>query len=77
VVAEDGGARRGVLKTPHGDVETPLFMPVATKGTVKAVPPNLLEDACVTALISNALHLYLRPGVDVVERHGYCFSGPC
>jgi queuine tRNA-ribosyltransferase len=70
VVAEDGGARRGVLKTPHGDVETPLFMPVATKGTVKAVPPNLLEDACVTALISNALHLYLRPGVDVVEGHG-------
>ncbi len=45
-------------------------MPVATKGTVKAVPPNLLEDACVTALISNALHLYLRPGVDVVEMHG-------
>ena len=65
-----GGARRGRLHTAHGVVETPAFMPVATHGAVKGVPPWILEEIGVTMVLSNAYHLAQRPGVDVVQALG-------
>ena len=66
----DGAARAGWLDTPHGRVPTPLFAPVATQGTVKALLPDRLEAAGVPLLLGNAYHLHLRPGEDVVARLG-------
>ena len=73
----DGQARAGTLHTGHGDVPTPAFMPVATQGSVKAVDPSDLRGAGSTIVLSNAYHLYLRPGVDVVEGLGglHAFMG--
>ena len=70
ISTEDGNARLGTLKTRHGEVKTPFFMPVATKATVKTLTPEDLQICKVEALISNSLHLFLRPGVDVLELHG-------
>ncbi len=67
---EDGAARTGTLKTMHGEIKTPFFMPVATKGTVKTLTPEELYECGVEAIISNSLHLFLRPGVEVLELHG-------
>lgn len=64
------GARCGELFTLHGTVRTPVFMPVATRGAVKMLTGAELADAGVEMIISNAYHLYLRPGKDVVERAG-------
>ena len=66
----DGPARRGVLTTPHGVVETPAFMPVGTQGTVKGVTHRDLDAMGVEILLSNTYHLYLRPGDDVIARRG-------
>ena len=66
----DGLARAGVLHTPHGDVPTPAFLPVATQGSVKALDPSDLESMGATILLGNTYHLYLRPGVDVIEKMG-------
>jgi queuine tRNA-ribosyltransferase len=71
----DGGGRRGVLSLPHGDVQTPVFMPVGTAATVKAVPQDVLETngaAGVGAriILANTYHLYLRPGHELVRRMG-------
>ncbi|MBN2372344.1 tRNA guanosine(34) transglycosylase Tgt [bacterium] len=63
-------ARLGVLKTDHGTVDTPVFMPVGTLGTVKAVTPNDLDQIGIEILLGNAYHLYLRPGIQVIEAHG-------
>jgi queuine tRNA-ribosyltransferase len=63
-------ARTGRLQTPRGTVETPVFMPVGTLGTVKSVAPEELEDAGARMILGNAYHLYLRPGVEVIERFG-------
>jgi queuine tRNA-ribosyltransferase len=63
-------ARAGRLITPHGDVETPVFMPVGTVATVKAVPQDVLEELGVQILLGNTYHLYLRPGVDTVRKLG-------
>lgn len=64
-------ARTGVLNTPHGAVETPIFMPVGTQGTVKAVNNLFLEnDINAPIILGNTYHLYLRPGTDVLERAG-------
>ncbi len=68
--AVDGRARAGVLHTPHGDVPTPAFMPVATQGTVKALGPDDLSAVGATIVLANTYHLYLRPGIEVVERLG-------
>ena len=68
--ATDAAARAGVLHTAHGDVPTPAFMPVATQGAVKAVDPSDLDAMGAAILLGNAYHLYLRPGVDVVEGLG-------
>jgi queuine tRNA-ribosyltransferase len=64
------GARRGVLHTPHGDVPTPVFMPVGTAGAVKAMSNDALEDLDARIILGNTYHLYLRPGHERVERLG-------
>ncbi|MFC1483012.1 tRNA guanosine(34) transglycosylase Tgt [Candidatus Margulisiibacteriota bacterium] len=63
-------ARIGKLKTPHGEIETPVFMPVGTLGTVKSLMPRTLEEIGVQIVLGNAYHLYLRPGLDVIEKFG-------
>ncbi len=70
LVAKDGNARAGILKTAHGEVETPLFMGVATKGAVKTMTPEDVKGTGTSALISNAFHLYMRPGLELIEKHG-------
>jgi queuine tRNA-ribosyltransferase len=64
------GARRGVLHTAHGDVQTPVFMPVGTAGAVKAMPNESLEALETSIILGNTYHLYLRPGHERVERLG-------
>src|ERR1051325_9778494 len=66
----DGGARRGVMATPHGDVETPAFMPVGTQGAVKALTHREVEGLGAEILLSNTYHLYLRPGDELIARRG-------
>ena len=66
----DGAARRGVMTTAHGAVDTPAFMAVGTQGAVKGVTHRDLEDAGSQILLSNTYHLYLRPGDDVIARRG-------
>ena len=68
--ATDGLARAGVAHTPHGSFPTPAFMPVATQGSVKAVDSLDLEELGTRIALSNAYHLYLRPGVDLIEKFG-------
>ena len=72
IVAEDSltGARAGLLRTPHGVVETPVFMPVGTQGTVKSLSQQELLDLGAGVVLGNAYHLYLRPGHELVERLG-------
>jgi queuine tRNA-ribosyltransferase len=70
VTAADGAARRGEMRTPHGTVQTPAFMPVGTQGAVKAVLPRDLIDLGAEIMLSNTYHLYLRPGDERVARHG-------
>ncbi len=66
----EGEARRGVLQTPHGAVETPVFMPVGTRGAVKAITHRDLEDAGAQIILGNTYHLHLRPGDDLIARAG-------
>ena len=70
VTHTDGAARRGELRTPHGVVQTPAFMPVGTQGAVKGVTHRDLESAGAAILLSNTYHLYLRPGDDLIARRG-------
>ncbi len=70
VDAKAGAARSGRLVTPHGEIETPVFMPVGTAATVKAVPQDVLEELEVQILLGNTYHLYLRPGVETVRQLG-------
>jgi queuine tRNA-ribosyltransferase len=65
-----GSARAGKLFTPHGEVETPVFMPVGTLASVKGVSQDVLEELGVEILLSNTYHLFLRPGVETVRRMG-------
>src|ERR1041385_8815029 len=65
-----GRGRRGSLITPHGQVETPVFMPVGTQATVKGIPQDILEELGVQILLGNTYHLYLRPGIEQVRRLG-------
>ncbi len=65
-----GTARTGTMRLPHGSVDTPIFMPVGTAGTVKAVPQNVLEDIRTQILLGNTYHLYLRPGHERIRRLG-------
>jgi len=70
VTHRDGGARCGVMTTPHGEVSTPAFMPVGTQGAVKGITHRDLEDAGGEILLANTYHLYLRPGGDLIARRG-------
>ncbi|HJW26063.1 MAG TPA: tRNA guanosine(34) transglycosylase Tgt [Rhodocyclaceae bacterium] len=69
LLANDGAARRGRLTLAHGVVETPVFMPVGTYGTVKAMTPQMLTDIGAQICLGNTFHLWLRPGLDVVGAH--------
>ena len=64
------GARRGVVHTPHGDIQTPVFMPVGTQATVKSMTPEELNDIGAQIILSNTYHLYLRPGEKIVKEAG-------
>ncbi len=77
LLTTDGPARRAQLTTAHGIVETPAFMPVGTLGTVKALCPRDLHEAKAQIILGNTYHLYLRPGDDLVARHGglHAFMG--
>ena len=70
VTCPGNGARAGELVTPHGVVPTPVFLPVGSQGTVKALTPEEVRDAGLTMLLANTYHLYLRPGVSAIERMG-------
>ncbi len=70
LLATDGGARRGQLHLAHGTVQTPAFMPVGTYGTVKAMSPSELTDIGFEMVLSNTFHLWLRPGLEVIEQFG-------
>jgi queuine tRNA-ribosyltransferase len=70
VIARDGQARRAVLETPHGDVETPTFMPVGTQGSVKTLAPGEVASTGARIMLGNAYHLMLRPGADAIGRLG-------
>jgi queuine tRNA-ribosyltransferase len=65
-----GQARRGVITTAHGDIQTPIFMPVGTQGTVKSLTPANLKDIGAQIILGNAYHLYLRPGQQIVKKAG-------
>ena len=67
---EGTGARAGVLHTPHGSFPTPIFMPVGTQATVKAVSPDELKDLGAGIILSNTYHLFLRPGMELVREAG-------
>jgi queuine tRNA-ribosyltransferase len=77
IAAVDRAARTGELRTAHGTVRTPAFMPVGTHATVKALHPDEVRDAGVDILLCNAYHLALRPGIDLIERAGglHAFMG--
>ena len=63
-------ARRGVVHTPHGDIQTPVFMPVGTQATVKAMRPEEVKEMGAEIILSNTYHLYLRPGHEIVREAG-------
>ena len=69
-VCKQSGARTGILHTPHGDVETPMFMPVGTQATVKFLSPEELYDLGAGVVLANTYHLWLRPGEDVLRKAG-------
>ncbi len=69
LLTTDGGARRGRLTLTHGVVETPVFMPVGTYGTVKAMTPAMLSDISAQICLGNTFHLWLRPGLDIIRAH--------
>jgi queuine tRNA-ribosyltransferase len=70
LAAEDGSARAGLLTTAHGTVETPVFMPVGTRATVKGVDPRELEQLGAQVILGNTYHLHFRPGAALVEELG-------
>src|SRR6266705_3249973 len=70
VLARDGRARRGRITTAHGDVDTPVFMPVGTAGTVKAMTPEGVAETGARILLGNTYHLMLRPGAERIAALG-------
>ena len=68
--ASDCSARRGEVKTAHGTFQTPVFMPVGTQGTVKAVTPENLEEMSAQIILGNTYHLFIRPGHELIEKFG-------
>jgi queuine tRNA-ribosyltransferase len=70
LLTTDGNARRGRLTLNHGVIETPIFMPVGTYGTVKAMAPREIEEIGAQILLGNTFHLWLRPGNEIIAAHG-------
>jgi queuine tRNA-ribosyltransferase len=70
VTHRDGAARRGMLELVHGKVDTPVFMPVGTYGTVKAMSPEDLQGLGAQIVLGNTFHLWLRPGTEIIDKHG-------
>ena len=70
LLATDGAARRGRIACPRGTIETPAFMPVGTYGSVKGVLPHQIGELGAEIILGNTFHLFLRPGLDVIEAHG-------
>lgn len=70
LLTTDGEARRGCLELAHGAIETPIFMPVGTYGSVKAMSPVELDDIHAQIILGNTFHLWLRPGLDIIRRFG-------
>lgn len=70
LLTTDGHARRGRVTLNHGVVETPIFMPVGTYGTVKAIQPRELHEIKAQIILGNTFHLWLRPGLDTIAAHG-------
>ena len=70
VSVNDGMARRGVLQFPRGQVQTPAFMPVGTYGSVKGLNPQQIKEIGADIILGNTFHLMLRPGPDIINRHG-------
>jgi len=70
LIAQEQRARAGIFHTPHGDIPTPIFAPVGTQATVKAVTPQQLEEIGASLVLSNTYHLFLRPGADLVAEMG-------
>ncbi|WBW50647.1 tRNA guanosine(34) transglycosylase Tgt [Peptoniphilus equinus] len=68
--AKDSKARLGKITTPHGDIETPIFMPVGTRATVKTMTPHEVKDLGAQIILSNTYHLFLKPGMDIIEKAG-------
>ena len=68
--SSDGKARTGIIHLPHGDVRTPVFMPVGTNATVKAMPKDFLEEIDFDIILANTYHLFLRPGPDLIKEAG-------
>lgn len=77
-IDKNSGARRGIVHTPHGDIQTPIFMPVGTQATVKSMTPEeLKEEVKAQIILSNTYHLYLRPGHKLVEEARTDFINSC
>ena len=70
LITTDGAARRGQLHLTHGTVQTPVFMPVGTYGTVKSVTPEELKHLGADIILGNTFHLWLRPGTEIIKQHG-------
>ena len=69
-VAQDGNARSCVFTTPHAEVQTPTFMPVGTQGSVKGLTPDEVAATGAQIVLGNTYHLWLRPGADLIAKHG-------
>ena len=69
-ICRQSGARLGVLHTPHGDIPTPIYMPVGTSACVKAMTPREMKEIGTKILLSNTYHLHLRPGEDLIREAG-------
>ena len=67
--SQDGHARSGLLKVSHGEINTPVFMPVGTYGAVKSISPKELELIDFEIILGNTFHLWLRPGIEIIKKH--------
>ena len=67
--AQDGKARATEISLKHGSLKTPIFMPVGTYGAVKSISPNILKEINFEIILGNTYHLWLRPGLDIIEKH--------
>ena len=71
-ICRQSGARRGILHTPHGSVETPVFMPVGTQATVKTMTPDEVKSLGAGIILANTYHLWMRPGPEIISEQAVC-----